>query len=713
MKWEKKDVSPGTVKDISSKYGCDLLTASILARRGILSGEDICYYLEDDPRYLRNPFLLPGMEDAVDRILAALEEKERVLVFGDRDVDGITGTALLTGFLRSQGLEAAWRLPTGDEPYGLSMKALEEFAADYGTLIITVDCGISNHAETARATELGVDVIITDHHNPQETLPGALAIVNPKLPGSAYPFRDLSGCGVAYKLTSALRFALKSELYGQSLCLLNIRPANEAWIVEAVRLRNLTALATLTETVVPGMVSIGNTRLPAFLEGQQILVWDAPLQKRSLAKIFGASVEVHMLDIAPEIGRAIPAAAGKSLLRIRELSRIARYAEKESGELDVFFNLFTAFAGKRGNYFGADDAEELQLACLGTLADIMPLRDENRIIVRQGLSSLMEKPRPGLAELLFKLDLAGRRIGTQEISWQLNPAINAAGRMGSPEKAAALFLEPEGPRRDALAAQIILMNSERKKLGEDIWSIVEPQAAENLAAFSDKLALAWGDAIPRGVTGIMANRLLGRFKVPALAASFGAELITGSLRSGRGYDLRFLLEPCADLFLDWGGHDYAAGFSMEKKNWEAFLDRLKTASRRMELEEISEEEILTVDAELPLSYLTPEVLKVVDRFEPYGEENETLNFLARGLEISDISLMGRTETKHVKLTLYTGKQRWPAVYWQAADKVKREFDLGDRVDLVFTMGRNFFNGNEIPQLVVTDLRRSVPPEQAR
>jgi single-stranded-DNA-specific exonuclease len=418
-----------------------------------------------------------------------------------------------------------------------------------------------------------------------------------------------------------------------------------------------------------------------------------------------------MLDIAPEIGRDIPAAAGKSLLRIKELSRIARYAEKESGELEVFINLFTAFARKRGNYFGAGDAEELQLACLGTLADIMPLRDENRIIVRRGLSSLMEKPRPGIAELLFKLDLAGRHIGTQDISWQLNPAINSAGRMGNPEKAAALFLETEGARRDALAEDIIVMNTDRKKLGGDIWAIVEPQAAENLKTLSGKLALAWGEAIPRGVTGIMANRLLGRFKVPSLAASFGAELITGSLRSARGYDLRFLLEPCTDLFLDWGGHDCAAGFSMEKKNWDAFFDRIKTASYSMELKDAPGEETLTVDAELPLSYLTPDILKVVDRFEPYGEENEPLNFLARGLRISDISLMGKTETKHVKLTLDTGKHRWPAVYWQAAEKVKREFDLGNQVDLVFTIGRNFFNGNETPQLVVTDLKVSAPVER--
>jgi single-stranded-DNA-specific exonuclease len=706
MKWDKKDISPELVKDTAVKYGCDFLTASILIRRGLTGGEEIRYFLEADPRYLRNPFDLPGMEDAVDRIIAAKEEGEKVLVFGDRDVDGITGTAMTAGYLSRLGLDVSWRIPTGDDRYGLSLEAVEEFAAAYGTLIITVDCGISNIAEIKRANELSVDVIVTDHHNPQGELPEALCIVNPKLAGSAYPFQHLAGCGVAYKLVSALRFALKSDLYGQPVCLLNTRPANDAWIIEIAKMRNLAVIDSLSETVIPGMVSIADTRLPRFLEGQQILVWDAPLQKKTLAKIFGGGVEIGMLDIAQEIGKAIPQAAGKSLLRIKELSRIAKYSGREAGELDVFVNLFTSFVRKRENSFTEEDNEDLQLACLGTLADIMPLKDENRIIVRQGIRSLTERPRPGLSDLLFKLGLAGRRISAQDISWVLCPAINAAGRMGSPEKAANLFMEKDAAIRDRLAADLVAMNEDRKKLGGEVWTIVEPLAGESLKTFGEKLAVTWGENIPRGVTGIMANRLAGRFKVPALVASVGETVITGSLRSTGNYDLRFLLEPNADLFLDWGGHDYAAGFSMEKANWEEFLERLKSAAQSMELKEGENNETLTVDAELPLSYLTPDIFKIVDLFEPYGEGNDPLTFLARGLRITDISLMGKTEAKHVKLTLDAGKHKWPGVYWQAADRVKRDFDKGDQVDLAFRITRNFFNGNEIPQLMVSDLKRS-------
>jgi single-stranded-DNA-specific exonuclease len=740
MNWEKRDIPADLVRAIDAKYQCGPITASILVRRGVTGGEAIQYFLERDPRYLRNPFEFPGMEDAVDRILSAREEGERVLIFGDRDVDGITSTVLLWEALSGMGLEPRWRLPQGADPYGLSRQAVEEFAADSGTLIITVDCGISNGAEIALANELGVDVIITDHHNPQgslpEDLPAAYAIINPKIapigapngssngasngalngaPNGAlngvsrrgsYPFRDLSGAGVAFKLVQALRFAQRSGFYGQEVSLLNVRAANDAWIIEVVKLRNLAVVGRLTETVIPGMVRISDTRLPAFLEGQQILVWDAPLQTGILGRIFGKGVEISVLDIAPEIAGEIPKSRGQSLLRLREESRLARYGGNEVTELDIFLNLFISFVRKREQLWTAQDEEGLQLASLGTMADIMPLVDENRIIVRGGIESLKTKPRRGIAELLFKLGLSGSHFGSKEISWQICPAINAAGRMGRPEVAVQLMLEPDPAARDRLAEELIGMNDERKKLGESTWNLVEPMAMQNLDRFEGKLALAFGEDINRGITGIMGSRLVKRFNVPALVVSFAGNIATGSLRSIKGYNLQPLLEQCADLFLDWGGHNYAAGFSMDQGRWEEFLGRLAMLSAAMEFTPDKEGETLLIDAELPPAYLRAEIIDIVDQFEPYGEENRPLTFLTRNARISDISMMGKNGAPHVKLTLDIGSYKWPAVYWQAADKVPGEFDLNDSVDLVFTMTRNWFNGDGKPQLVITDLRRS-------
>ncbi|MDR0669405.1 MAG: single-stranded-DNA-specific exonuclease RecJ [Treponema sp.] len=713
-RWEKREISPDLVKQVDAKYHCGPITASILVRRGFTEGETIRYFLEDDPRYLRNPFDLSGMEDAVDRILNAKEEKERVLIFGDRDVDGITSTVLIWETLSAMGLEPRWRLPQGDESYGLSRQVVEEFAADSGTLIITVDCGISNVAEVERANELGIDVIITDHHNPQgtemEDLPPAYAIVNPKLEtgrgkGSRYPFPNLAGCGVAFKLACALRFAQRSGFYGQDLCLLNVRAANDAWIIETVKLRNLSVAGRLTETVVPGMVRITDTRLPAFLEGQQILTWDLPLQTSILGRIFGKGVEISMLDIAPEIAAEIPKSRGQSLLRLREESRLARYTREEITELDVFLNLFISFVRKREKLWTAQDSEGLQLACLGTMADIMPLLDENRIIVRGGIESIKAKPRPGIAELLYKLGIAGSHFGSKELSWQLCPAINAAGRMGKPEIAVKLMLEQDPVARDKLADQLIVLNEERKKLGELTWNIAEPMALQNLERFGGKLALAFGEDISRGVTGIMGGRLVKRFNVPALVVSFAGDTAIGSLRSVKGRDLHPLLEQCADLFLDWGGHNYAAGFSMERGNWDELLRRLRNIVEPLEFTP-EEEKIITIDAELPPAYLTAEILDIVERLEPYGEDNQPLTFMTRKARISDLSLIGKNGAPHVKMTLDIGTYKWPALYWQAADKIPGEFALNDVVDLAFTMTRNWFSGEGKPQLIITDLRRA-------
>ena len=713
MKWDKKDISPEQVKEISVKYGCDLLTASILARRGFLTGDSIRYFLEDDITSLRNPFAMDGMEDAVERILAAKEEGEKVLVFGDSDVDGITGTVLLAGYLESIGIDVTWRIPTGDESYGLSLDAVENFAAKDGTLIITVDCGISRFAEIKRANELSIDVIVTDHHEPQEELPQALVIINPKLKNSAYPFRNLAGCGVAFKLVCALRFARRSELYGQQVCLLNTRPVNDAWVIEIAKTRNLIVIDTLIETVVPGMISISETRLPSFLEGQNILCWDAALHKQTFAKLFGRGVEIGMMDISKQIGKEIPQTANAGLLRIKELSKIAKYSDKELSELDVFVNLFTSYARLKEK--NAEDVEkenaDIQLAALGTIADIMPLLDENRIIVRRGIEALEKKPHPGLSQLIQKLDLAGRHFDVKDISWKLCPSINAARRMGKAETAAALFFEKDLLKRESLASELASMNEKRKDLDKEIWEIIKDEAGESFKEYEGKFVLVHSDKINKSVTGLVAQRLSNefkKFKLPvAMAISIGDKICTGSIRSTRGYNVQVLFEQCGNLFIDCGGHQAAGGFSMVMENWDTFMERLKKAISAIELDERSDEEVLQIDAELPHDYLSPDLLKLVDRFEPYGCENDQLVFLTKKIAVRDINFIGKPEAKHVKMTLDAGKYKWPALYWQSADRVTNgEFGVNDKVDIVFNLARDYYKGNETPQIMILDLKKS-------
>jgi single-stranded-DNA-specific exonuclease len=713
MKWLKKDLSSLVVKELCERYGVDALCASILARRGILDGEEILYFLEDDPRYLHNPFLFKNMEDAVDRVLLARDEGEKVLIFGDRDTDGITGTALLAGALRELEMDVTCRLPEGEDPYGLSLAAVEEFARADGTLIITVDNGISCRKEIGRAAELGIDVIVVDHHTPPEELPAALAILNPKCADSGYPFRDLAGCAVAYKLAQALRFS-RSSLYKQQVCLLNVRPVNEAMAVEAVKLSNMVGERRIQEFLVPGAVDISRTRLLPFLRDQQILVWDAGLQKKLLAKVFGPSVDIAMYDVRDEVAQEIPSTAGMSLLRLRELSRIAKYRQPQGeggpGEIEAFESVFVSYVQRKARSFSEADSTDLQLVALGTIADMMPLRDENRILVKRGIRSMDERPRAGVAELLYELGLSqkrgGSRLTAKELSWQVTPVINASGRMGKPSTALELFGAKDPAARQALSAALVGMNQERRQLGDDFWGIVKPEADESLKKMNGKLSLVCREDMHRGITGIMASRLAKALNVPCVVCVLLKDgNLMGSMRSARGFDLASLLESCSDLFIDSGGHSFAAGFSMRKDRFPEFEKRLAALSGALELAPESEESI-SIDAELPQAYFTPDILALAERFEPIGEDSGPIVFMSRKLRICSLDIMGKKEPYHLKLTLDSGLHKWPAVFWQAAARAEQDLRKDAVVDAAFTVSRDSYNGADSPRLVLLDARIS-------
>ena len=703
----KKEIAPEMVREICTRFSCDALTASIFARRNVTTGPDIQYFLEDDLRYLHSPFLLSGMEDAVDRILAAREEGERVLIFGDRDVDGITSTTVLYRCLKDMGIEVSWRIPSGEDTYGLSLKAVEEFAANYGSLIITVDCGISNNVEIDRAVELGIDVIITDHHNPPENLPNATIIIDPKLPEDEYPFPFISGCAVAFKLASALRFA-QNELYKQELCLLDVRPVNEAYIIDCIKMVNMTERARLSEIITPGMVRIEDTRLMQFLRGQQILVWDADLQKKQLAKIFGNGIEFNMMDLRPEIATEIPSVRTASLLRIKEISKLLRYREGNQSEMDGFFNIFITYIQKKtaSQDMQKKTQADLQLVMLAALADIMPLHNENRILVRQGLAALNGgEVIPGLKELLARLNMLGKRITSTDISWNVVPVLNAAGRLGRSELAVELFLSETSQQRDTIAEQIIQLNKDRRQLGTDAWGYVEKQAYESFEKYNKKLVVV-EPRIHRGISGILAAQLVKVFEVPSIAITILEDgTAVGSVRSTRGFDVTPMLDSCGELFLNHGGHNYAAGFSLNKENLDVLLQHFLEYTAVIELED-NQDSTLQTDAEIPHDYLTPNLLKTIDLFEPYGEGNPQLLFFSRKLKIVGADIIGKGEKKHLKLVLAGGKHKWPALFWNEAERLGRDFALGDTIDVVYRLERNLFNGMETAQMIVQEVERS-------
>jgi single-stranded-DNA-specific exonuclease len=251
MQWKKSPVSPKEVRNLHERYNVSLLSAAILARRGISGRNDVKFFLENDLSFLHNPFLFDDMETVVDRIQSALDEKEKIRVFGDRDVDGITSTALLVSELSSMGADVSYKLPEGDEPYGMTIAGVDQAMEDGVTLIITVDCGISNFDEIAHASECGIDTLVLDHHLSDDKLPAAMAIIDPKVQGSGYPFEHLAACGVVSKVIWALRFA-QTPFYHENCILLHAQPGNGTVLIQAVRLENLMEIDRVREEINPG-----------------------------------------------------------------------------------------------------------------------------------------------------------------------------------------------------------------------------------------------------------------------------------------------------------------------------------------------------------------------------------------------------------------------------------------------------------------------------
>ncbi len=702
--WNKKEISRDQALALHNKYKLGALEASIFTRRAVTAGSDLLYYLEDDTRFLNKPFEFSQMEDAVDRILAAVDEGEKVLIFGDRDVDGITATAVLYEQLKRMNLDVSWRLPSGDDAYGLSVAAVEDFAKDYGTLLITVDCGISNYAEIQRAQELGISVIVTDHHNPPEKLPAAEVILNPKLSDSGYPFAEISGCAVAFKLAQALRLS-QTELYKQDICLLNIR---DDTVVECLKLRNMVKRKSFEKDFSDGTSSLASSGLLEFLRGEQIFVWDAPKVSAALKNLFGNGVEFNLFDVRPEAAKIIPSVSNASLQKLSGLSKIALYFDQAGSELEAFYNIFVTYLDKKVAQsfpsIKACDERDLQLVMLSVFSDIMPLKNENRIFARKALNIINQgRSRSGLTEILSRQGLLGKKVCAKDLGWNVIPALNAAGRLGTPEDSLNLFLAESSDQREDYAQKILDHNEERKRLENASWDFLGGRPEKSLQKFNGKFCLIVEEKIHRGVVGRIAAKLVQRTGVPSIAITKIDNDFLGSMRTARGVHCTDFLDKFGDIYINHGGHSGAAGFSLTAQNFEIFQQKFGAIVQALELG-ADEDQIVDIDAELTPQYVNDDLINVVDLFEPYGNENPELIFMTKGVRIAGGQVVGKGERQHLKLYLEIGKQKWPALWWDQGALYKTEFNDGDLIDVAYNFQRNTFNGREGRQLQIVDCR---------
>ncbi len=552
---------------LAGALGVTPVFARLLCQRGLADAAAARRFLAPSLDHLHDPLGLPDMAAAVDRILAGIARGDRIAIHGDYDVDGVTSTVILRRALEMLGADVVHFLPERiRDGYGLHPPAIERLHAEGIRLVISVDCGTRSVEAADRARELGVDLIITDHHEPDATLPRALAVINPKRRDSTYPDRDLAGVGVALKLV-------------QALC---NRTGRERW-------------------------------LPAFVK----------------------------------------------------------------------------------------------IAAIGTLADVVPVVGENRVIAKLGLEMLSRGPhKVGLRALLEASGLTGKAIDTYHVAFVIAPRVNAAGRMSTPDIAARLLLAADEAMADevrVLAEQLNEENQRRQQEEQRILALARKAIESDPDIGSRSVLVVGGDGWHRGVIGIVASRLVESFYRPVVVLSIDGDTAHGSCRSVPSFDMLAALERCAPMLTRFGGHKLAAGLTLDAARVKEFRGALADWGDAV----LAPDDLrprLRIDVPLRFGTIRGDLVAELETLAPFGPGNPRPVFSATGVELVDRPR--RLKERHLKMALRQDGRLFRAVAWQGIAHEAWLADHRGTVDVAFSLNQNVFNGETFLELTLADIRRS-------
>jgi single-stranded-DNA-specific exonuclease len=566
--WEDVAAGPDGAAALAAAVGVPPVIARLLCQRGFADPDAARRFLAPDLSHLHDPFLLADMRVAVTRLQAAIAQREAIAIHGDYDVDGVTATVILRRAIELLGGSVTHFVPDRlKDGYGLQPATIERLSADGVRLIVSVDCGIRAAAAADRARELGIDLIITDHHEPEVDLPRALAVINPKRADCAYPDKMLAGVGVALKLVQALLAA----------------------------------------------------------DGR------------------GADLLPHFVKVA----------------------------------------------------------------AIGTLADVVPLVGENRVIAHCGLAGLSRGPHgAGLEALLDESGLLNRRLDSFHVSFMIAPKLNAAGRMSTPDLAVDLLLlrgrdaDVRTRARD-LARQLSEENARRQAQEAAIVTEARRLIDHDPAIGAQNILIVAGAEWHRGVIGIVASKLVEQYCKPVLVLSIEDGVAHGSGRSIPAFDLLAGLESCADVFLRFGGHKQAAGVSLEA----ARLDELRRRLAAWANEQLGPADLvprLRIDAPLGLREISGDVVRALSLLGPFGAANPKPVFRAGPIDL--VSPPRKLKERHLSLFVKQEGRAFRAIAWRAADR--EEYLSANRtgLELAYSLEESEYRGERTTELTVADIR---------
>ena len=557
--WKIKEIDSTKVKEYTEKFKISEVTAKMLLAKD-LTEDKIDEYLNPSIEKLHDPYLLNDMDILVDRIILAKDRNEKVAIYGDYDVDGITSITLIYTFLRDLGLDMVYYLPDRiEEGYGLNTDALKKLKDDGVSLVITVDCGISAVNEVEYAKSIGLDVCITDHHECSDTLPKAISIVNPKRPDSTYPFNSLAGVGVTFKVLSAIvkRLGLDENEY------------------------------------------------------------------------------LKYLDIA----------------------------------------------------------------AVGTIADIVPLVGENRIITANGLELLAKTKNEGLKALMKVARI--EKVDSDNVSFGIAPRINASGRMADATVAVKMLLAENEMEAYKYAKVLDSQNLKRQEVEKGIYNEAIEQIERDGLDKKKTMVIA-GENWHQGVIGIVASKLTEKYLKPVILLAHDGETAKGSGRIPAGISLYDALSECSELLTTFGGHELAAGLTLEAKNILAFREKFEQVITAMREEDFVR--VIDIDTEITKKDITLNIIDDINLLAPFGQKNKKPVFMYKNLKVTSVSTL--KEDKHLKFRLSDGDFYVDAVFFGAGNR-RDEVTLGDKIDVAVNVSLNDFQGKKSIQFLMADFKKSV------
>ncbi|OEJ14215.1 single-stranded-DNA-specific exonuclease RecJ [Brachyspira hampsonii] len=701
----------------------------LLKLRGITSKEDIYDFFFQDIYSLSNPFNIMDVNVFVDRVKEAIENDEKILVYGDKDADGITAASIIYNTLKMVTKNVEAFVPNHTTGYGLSKSVIEEYANSGISLIITVDCGISNAEEVEFARDLSIDIIVTDHHDIPEILPNAYAVFNPKISNTGFVSKNFSGCAVAFKLMQAFVFSY-TKLYNKDIIVLDYEIDRSKNVLKRIRALKSTNFVISDEVFGFELINNDNRYKSMYADYYDELMSEDEVLEELASYMFEGDGCVLVLTGGEErlkrlihfyekyeiylpeydnvydllqLGAKYGNVNIKTTKTLNDFAlalnvNIYRYDNIEYRDLiikmEIFRRLFYISQKQLQNYI----KKKSILVLFGSVADVVPLIEENRAYVKCALKELEKPSHIRYNIILERINLLNTKIDTQVISWRLAPFINAAGRMGSPETALKLLTCEIKEEAMTLSNEVYNMNETRKSLTESNFNIVNEYIKAN-SCLDLPIIVVKSKKIEQGLTGLIAGKVLSEYgKTAVIMHENDDGICIGSIRSRGEDNARDMLEYANIYLTKFGGHKNAAGFTLNTDNFEKFQSKIIKYASNQNFQTEKNDDVF--DMELSFKEIDIKFARLLELFEPYGCGNEEPLFMSKKVKVNGINKMKKNNKTHLRLELLQDNKKVNAIMWDKSDEEADKLLSSDYIDIIYKLKVNRFNGSEDARIYV-------------